>query len=184
MEKSENGSLENTPKLLEDLAQVPGHIWAVGMVLALAAAGTVPVWLSLLIVAGILVARAVLSRAESLKEARARAATYANICGPVIVASLSPEETAQDVADRAHVWREQLRLSGNPYAEKIPIIVLPFQPMLYQIGQLSIGWNIYQKEVSERQHLENIKWFEHGCPSHLRGVFASAVLPAPKIEEI
>lgn len=181
---SASEAMENTPKLVQDLASVPPVAWPVGAVLLMAAAGTLPFWLAGVAVAGIFLAKHIIAKDAALKEAKARAAVYANICGPVVVCSLSPEETTGEVQARAEKWKEQLKMSGNPYADKIPVVVFPFQPMLYPVGQLSIGWNIYQKEVSEKQHTANLEWYERGCPAHLRATFASAVLPAPKTEVV
>lgn len=121
------------------------------------------------------------SAAEKKREAReaaARAAAYANICGPVVIASIHPGETVQEVQERATAFQEQMRIGGNPYWLQIPVIAYPYQPMLYGRGQLTAAWNIYQREVGERQHVENMKWAEH-CPAQLKTVFLSQVMPQP-----
>ena len=117
-------------------------------------------------------------------EATARAAAWVNIIGPVVIASMHPGETAQEVHERAEYFRAQLFLSGNPYADKIPVIEMPYTPILVDHGQLPAAWSIYQKSVGERQHLENLHWYERGCPNQLKTLFASAVLPAPKMTEL
>lgn len=118
------------------------------------------------------------------EQLRAQAAAWANLIGPVVIGSAHPGESAADVAERAAYFREQLRLSGNPYADKIPIIEMPYTPILTAHGQLTAGWSIYQKSVGERQHVENLSWYERGCPNELKPLFANAVLPPPKSETI
>ena len=118
------------------------------------------------------------------EQLRAQAAAWANLIGPVVIGSAHPGESAADVAERASYFRQQLRLSGNPYADKLPIIEMPYTPILTAHGQLTAGWSIYQKSVGERQHLENLAWYERGCPNELKPLFANAVLPQPKNETI
>lgn len=118
-----------------------------------------------------------------LKEARSRAAAYANMIGPIVVGSDNPEENVYLVAEKAKAWREKLQLSGNPYADKLPIIEYPYSPMIYSVGQLSAGWSIYCKELAERQHRANLEWYEGKCPQELKALFASAVLPPIKQPE-
>ena len=118
------------------------------------------------------------------EQLRAQAAAWANLIGPVVIGSAHPGESAADVAERASYFRQQLRLSGNPYADKLPIIEMPYTPILTAHGQLTAGWSIYQKSVGERQHLENLAWYERGCPNELKPLFANAVLPQPKSETI
>lgn len=118
------------------------------------------------------------------EQLRAQAAAWANLIGPVVIGSAHPGESAADVAERASYFRQQLRLSGNPYADKLPIIEMPYTPILTAHGQLTAGWSIYQKSVGERQHVENLSWYERGCPNELKPLFANAVLPQPKSETI
>lgn len=129
-----------------------------------------------IIVAGYMYIRHV-KAVEALKEAKARAGAWANLIGPVVVGSAHPGESAAEVAERAVYYREQLRLSGNPWAEKLPIIEMPYTPILTAYGQLTAGWSIYQKSVGERQHIENMAWYERGCPNELKAMFANSVLP-------
>ena len=124
------------------------------------------------------------SKELQAEQLRAQAAAWANLIGPVVIGSAHPGESAADVAERASYFRQQLRLSGNPYADKLPIIEMPYTPILTAHGQLTAGWSIYQKSVGERQHLENLAWYERGCPNELKPLFANAVLPQPKSETI
>lgn len=124
------------------------------------------------------------SKELQAEQLRAQAAAWANLIGPVVIGSAHPGESAAEVAERAAYFREQLRLSGNPYADKIPIIEMPYTPLLTAHGQLTAGWSIYQKSLGERQHVENLSWYERGCPNELKPLFANAVLPQPKNETI
>ena len=112
------------------------------------------------------------------REEAARAASFANICGPVVVGSIHPGETVDEVAERVADFKHRISISGNLYADKIPVIAHPYAPMIYGPGQLTAAWNIYMREVGERQHQENIKWAESGCPKELRTLFLSQVMPA------
>jgi hypothetical protein len=103
--------------------------------------------------------------------------------GPIVVGSDNPEENVYLVQEKAKAWREKLKLSGNPYADKIPILEYPYSPMIYSVGQLSAGWSIYCKELAERQHRANMDWYEGKCPTELKALFASAVLPPIKQPE-
>jgi len=115
------------------------------------------------------------------REAQARADAFATICGPVLITSNSPVETAEEVHARADEFREQLRLSGNPYAEEIPIVVEHYSPMLFKVGQLTAAWCLYQRLCGEKLHAENLLWAEK-CPTQLRTIFLSQVMPAPEEE--
>jgi hypothetical protein len=106
----------------------------------------------------------------------ARATSYANVSGPVIIASIGPNESVDSVMARAEDWREQLRLNSNPYAEIIPIIPLPYRPMVYDERQLTLGWNIYQREVAKQQYLADTEWVKGLCPDKLKPLFLSQVL--------
>ena len=120
-------------------------------------------------------------KVRAQREAQARADAFATICGPVLIMSNSPVETVEDVQARADEFREQLRLSGNLYAEEIPIVVYPYSPMLFGVGQLTAAWCLYQRLSGEKLHAENILWAET-CPTQLRPIFLSQVMPAPKEE--
>ncbi len=118
-----------------------------------------------------------------LKEARSRAAAYANVKAPQVIGSENPEEDIYMVAKKAELWKEKLKLSGNPYADKIPIIEFPYTPMLYATDQLSWSWDMYRRELAERQHRANLEWYDGKCPNELKALFASAVLPPVKQPE-
>ncbi len=180
--QSESIPVQQDTKLLQDLKQLPAEAVAATAVIGLCAFGAIPWWIALFIlVAGWFIVSNIKAQ-QALKEAKARAATYANCIGPVVVSSIHPNETVDQLQARADEWRQQLRLSGNPYADIIPIICYPYNVVLSEYGQLSAGWSTYQREVGQTQHMENIKWYEGKCPSNLKGLFASAVLPAPKQE--
>ena len=122
-------------------------------------------------------------KAAELKEAKSRAAAYANIKAPQVIGSETPEESIYDVAEKAKRFKEKLKLSGNYYADKIPIIEFPFSPMLYDTNQLSWSWDMYRRELAERQHTANLEWYNGKCPDELKALFASAVLPPVKQPE-
>ena len=128
--------------------------------------------------AGAVVAWKIAERTRLQREAAARAAAYANICGPVVIASMHPGETVAEVQQRAEDFREQMRIGGNPYAAQIPVIAYPFEPMLFGVGQLTAAWNLYQRLAGEKQHAENLTWAER-CPPQLKTIFLSQVMPAP-----
>lgn len=179
---SETNTLQNGPTLMQDLSKLPPIALVITVLLAMTAVGVLP-WMGC--VALIVLAWVGLNRIEAaqrLKEAKARAASYANCIGPVVVSSMHPNETIEQLEERANDWKEQLKLSGNPYADKIPVIVFPYNVMLVEHRQLTAGWSTYQRNVGERQHIENLKWYEGKCPNELKALFASAVLPAPKSE--
>jgi len=181
-EESAKTTLQETPSLLQDMSKIPPMAWVITVILAMTAVGVLP-WMgavSLVFLAWVGLSR--IEAAQALKDAKARAATYANCIGPIVVSSIHPNETLIELEARANDWREKLRLSGNPYAEKIPIITYPYNVMLVEHGQLTAGWSTYQRNVGETQHMENLKWYEGKCPSELKSLFASAVLPAPKQE--
>jgi len=110
------------------------------------------------------------------REAAARVGACANISCPQVIFSNTPYESPESVAQRAAQWREDLRASGNIYAEQIPIIEFPFNPMIYKVGQLTYAWDIYRRNAGEKQHNENIKWVEGKCPKELRGAVLSQII--------
>ena len=117
--------------------------------------------------------------ADSLRqrrEAEGIARSYAWITGPVLIFSTNPAEPLGEVEARAADFREQLRLSGNPYAEKIPIVPYPYKPMIYGVGQLTSAWNIYQRECGEALHVANLQWADN-CPPELKSIFLNQVMP-------
>jgi hypothetical protein len=178
MEKNAN-SLVQTESILVHLSAIPAHVWAIGFCLLLAVLGAIHPLVCLCAILAILAARHHIKRVEIEKEARARAASYANLIGPIVVGSETPEENVYDVHEKAEAWREKLRLSGNPYWKIIPIVEFPYQPLLYATGQLSAGFSIYRQEVAEKQYLENLDWYNKKCPAEIKTLFASAVLPQP-----
>lgn len=184
MDISETKQVQESPKLVQDLMQLPA--WAVmcAAFLGVAAFGIMPFWAAITGCLFVLVTKRIEAAKYAEKVAMAQAATYANCIGPVVVSSIRPDETLDELQDRAAHWKEQLKLSGNPYAERIPVVVIPYNVVLTEHNQLTAGWSIYQKQVAERQHIENLGWYERGCPNELKALFASAVLPAPKQDQI
>jgi len=110
------------------------------------------------------------------REAAARVGACANTSCPQVVFSNTPYESPESVAQRAAQWRDDLRASGNHYAELIPIIEYPFNPMIYGVGQLTYAWDIYRRQCGEKQHQENIKWVDGKCPKELRGAVLSQII--------
>ncbi len=181
--KPQEARNESQQTVAEWLSVVPIQAWALVLILGLMASGSLPVYVgTAIIVAGYLVLRSI-EQKQIVLEAKARAKAWVNVIGPVVIGSVHPGETANDVSERAAYFREQLRLSGNPYAEKIPIIEMPYMPLLVEHGQLSAAWSIYQKSLGEQQHQANLSWYERGCPSELKALFANAVLPMPKQDQ-
>lgn len=168
---------------LQELAKVPVEWYLHFALLFCLVAGSLPVWGG---VCAMLAVRFVfwkIAKDQELREATARAAAWCNICGPVVISSIHPGETVFELKARADEFRANLALSGNPYAAKIPVIEYPYNPMLVEHGQLQLAWTLYQKSVGEFQHIQNLQWYERGCPNELKGLFANSVLPAPKQQE-
>ena len=180
MEKSEKAALQINSNDFKLLAEVPLIVWVIVTLLLLTLVGALKPGIAALLAIASLIANHHIQQADKLKEAKSRAAAYANMIGPIVVGSDNPEENVYDVQEKAKAWRERLELSGNPYAKQLPIIEFPYSPMLYGTGQLSAGWSLYQKQLAETQHIENIKWYEGKCPAQLKALFASAVLPSPQ----
>lgn len=167
--------LQNDRKSLQIAIAIAGA----GVLLILASNYVDGVWISVGV--GAAVAGIVWKLAEQLRERReaeARAMSFAYITGPVLVASNHPAEPVNEVTARAAEFREQLRLSGNAYAEQIPIVCFPYQPMIYGVGQLTSAWNIYQREASEHLHAKNLQWANE-CPEPLKPIFLTQVMPQP-----
>ena len=116
------------------------------------------------------------------REAAARVGACANISAPQVVFSNTPYESPESVAQRAAQWREDLRVSGNHYAELIPIIPYPFNPMIYGVGQLTYAWDIYRRQCGEVQHNENLKWVDGKCPRELRPYVLSQIIGRPEMD--
>jgi hypothetical protein len=179
MEKLEKQPLQG----FGNSSNFPPIFIAFGILAGLAAFGLLKPIMAMCLFVGVYLFVRHQEKEAELKEARSRAAAYANMIGPIVVGSDNPEENVYLVQEKAKAWREKLKLSGNPYADKIPIIEYPYSPMIYSVGQLSAGWSIYCKELAERQHRANIEWYEGKCPSELKALFASAVLPPVKTNE-
>lgn len=182
MENAANTEMENTPKLMENVAQIPAKAWMLLLIIGLVVFGVIPWQAAAVLIVGGWVVLNRIEAEQRLRDAKARAAGYANLIGPVVVESIDPNETVFEVQARAEKWREQLILSGNPIADKIPIIPFPYQPVLTGVGELTGGWSIYKRLAGERQHNENIKWYSGKCPPEYKALFASAVLPSIKQE--
>lgn len=174
---SETAPLQTAPNLLQDISKIPPVSLVYLAILAMIAADALPVWAGVLLIIAVFFVVGAMRREQELKEAKARAATYTNCTCPIIVASRTPNETPADVARFAQEWRENLRLSGNQYAEIIPIIEMPYTPMLTDFGYLTASWAKYQREVGQRVHDENLKWYAGRCPNELKAVFASQAFP-------
>lgn len=117
-------------------------------------------------------------RVREQREEAARAWSYANMCGPVLIMSSHPNETVEEVHERAAKFRRQLELSGNHYHRQIPFVVYPYNPMLFGQGQLTMSWNVYQRMAGEQLHKENLIWADT-CPAELKPIFLSQVMPQP-----
>ena len=175
---------QNNPKLLQDLAQIPPQAYGVAAVLGFTVFGIIPWYIAF---AGIILGWAMLNSVErkhALELAKARASSFANCIGPVIISAISPLETLEEMQVRAQDWRQKLRESGNHYADLIPIITFPYTPALTAHGSLSMSWSMYTAHVGQQQYEENIRWHLGKCPSELKSRFAADVLPAPRREEI
>ncbi len=119
---------------------------------------------------------------RTAREEAARVGACANVCGAQVIDSKTPYEGADIVAQRAAQWRKDLEASGNRYWDKIPVIEYPFMPMIYGIGQLTYAWDIYRREVGEKQHQANLEWAEK-APKELRSAILTQMLPAARQEE-
>lgn len=163
-----NASANNQPQQARTtlLQEVPPGVWAVGIWFLWAMMH----WQSALSAAFFgYVAWNIQAKAQKAREAAARVGACANICCPQLVFSTTPYESPAEISERAKRWREDLRISGNLYAEIIPIVEYPFNPMIYGVGQLTLAWDIYRRQAGEVQHNENLKWVDGKCPRELRG---------------
>lgn len=167
---------------LQELQKVPPVAVFITGIIAITAFGGMSWYVAVLIIAGVWFVVEQIRRAEILREKKARAATYVNLCGPVVVSSIHPEEDFSELMERVEIWKEKIALSGNPYASKIEVIPYPYDPVLFDTGEFGMGWTIYEKMVTEKKHLENTKWYNSKCPLELKPWFASSVLRAPKSE--
>lgn len=178
----EPGAGQKHWNILQELRKIPPIAVFIAGILGITVAGGMAWYFAVLIIAGVCLVVNQIHRAEVLREEKARAATYVNLNGPVVVSSLNPEETVAQLMERCEVWRYKIRMSGNPYAEKIEVIPFPYNPVLFDTLDFGGGWTIYEKMVTERKHFENLKWYNSKCPLELKPWFASAVLPTPKSE--
>ncbi len=122
------------------------------------------------------------------REEVARAATYGNAVAPFFVFSNHPDEPTEEVYTRAAHIREQLRVSGNPYADALPIVAQPFSPFLgagNPLGPLPPGVSFahYQYMCAVTINTELGKWRTDAqrilsAPDYQ--VFLTGVLPAPQ----
>ncbi len=106
----------------------------------------------------------------------ARTAAMVNCNGPYGCFSNSPLETVEQLFARRDQYRKDLRLSGNRYADRIPIICIPYAPMLLEDAQLSQSFPMYQKSCAAALHEANMAWAEN-APIEIRNIFISQVLP-------
>jgi len=180
-QKNEIEAVQPTPKALEYITTVSPIVWICGVLLGLMAFGALPVSVGVFLCVGAFWYVRHIDAQRVLEQQRAAAASYVNVKGPVMVCSVNPNEGIASINARADEWRENLKLSGNPYWEKIPIIKFPYTPILYGSSQLSFGWNEYLQASDSKRHSANMEWCEK-CPKELRDEFKSAVLPAPKME--
>ena len=181
-ENAANEVLQNDSNILQTILQMPPLALLWGVSLGLAATGFAN--LGPCIVLGIIgtIYLVLVQNKVKLDRAKARAAAYSMCCGPIMVMSCTPEEGPAEISARAEKWRENLKLSGNPYWNVLPIVEFPYSPVLYESGQLSASWNMYLAQADARRHVENIKWLEGKCPQALKSIFAMQVMPAPKEE--
>lgn len=161
---------------------IPMEVIMIIFILGLMAFGAIKWYIGVAVIAAGYAYYLSVQKRKALEEATARAAVWANHPSPIVVFSWHPGETLQELHERAEFIRAQLRLSGNYYANLIPVIEVPFRPMLYENNQLSGSFARYIKEVCERIHIENVSWYEGKCPNELKEQHANAVLPAPKNE--
>lgn len=111
------------------------------------------------------------------RENAARCAGMKYILGPHLVTSIDPMESAESVFARTAQFRDDLRASGNPHAEIIPIIAHPYSPMMYGPDQVTCSWSLYWKFHSADLHNANLEW-ANTCPDEIRGIFMNQVIPS------
>jgi len=178
----EPNAIQKAPGLIQDLSKIPAIAWIAFGLLWFTVAGILAwYWCGMLLIG----AWAVISNIErkhALELARARASSYVNHIGPVVISATRPDETLEELQERADIWRQKLRESGNPYTDIIPIIINEYRPVLTEYGALSMSWTIYDAHVGQRKYEENMKWYDQKCPKDLKARFAADVLPAPKVE--
>lgn len=162
------------------LAKVPFTLWAIAAILGASALIVQKYpgffWYLLTIAGTAVIAYQLFEGARIQREKVARAAAFANICGPILLPSLSPLETVDELAKRVQDFKEQIQLSGNQYADLITVEAYPYQAIMYQGNQLSMSWNMYVSNHAAAQYNANMKWAGSQCPVNLRAVFLSQVL--------
>lgn len=101
------------------------------------------------LVAGLLVYRYVVA-ANAQKEEYLRAAAYASAVAPFVVLSDNPEQSPADVQAKAAHIRAQLQASGNPYADKLPVIEFAFHPLMGAANGTYVEFVLYQQMSAKR----------------------------------
>ena len=107
---------------------------------------------------------------------KARVAALVNINGPVGFFSIHPMETVDELMARKAAFEKDLKASGNRWAEKIPIVCVPYSPMLYDNTTLTQSFCMYQQQCAATLHEANMLWAEN-APIEIRNIFISQVLP-------
>ena len=157
--------------------------WHIGVALGLAVCAVNPkmiIWFLITAGVGYMVWRKA-ERERIARENAARLSALVNLCAPIVVATRWITEDVNSVMERVAQIKQDLKDSGNEYADIIPVIPFPYSPMLFEVGQLAMSWAIYERMVGEKRHMENLKWYEGNiCPANLKAIFASQVMPAPK----
>jgi len=122
---------------------------------------------------------------DRMKEARAVASAYANLCGPQVICATRPDESLEELELRAQDYRQKLRDSGNPYWSDLPIYIEPYQVMIAGAGRLTLSFDEYRMRCYQKQYDVNVKWVEDGPPAlaKLRAAFAVQVFGALRKEE-
>lgn len=166
-------SINNSPNPLQKWA-IPAAIVLLAVVLLISKFPN----LFFVLVFGGIVGMLALRYAEKkalYREAVARASAWKSFCAAEVVGSSHPNETPDEVEERAEYYRNQIRISGNPYASIIPVTTFIYRPMSYGVGGLAQSWPRYKRELGEAQFEANMKFLEHACPPHMKATFASQV---------
>lgn len=157
--------------------------WHIGAFIGLGVCAVNPkmiIWVLITAGVGYMVWRKA-ERERIARENAARLSAIVNHCAPIVVATRWITEDVNSVMERVAQIKQDLKDSGNQYADIIPVIPFPYSPMLFEVGQLAMSWAIYERMVGEQRHMENLKWYEGNiCPANLKAIFASQVMPAPK----
>jgi len=113
---------------------------------------------------------------------KARVAALVNINGPVGFFSIHPMETVDELMARKAAFEKDLAASGNRWADKIPIVCVPYSPMLYDNTTLTQSFCMYQQQCSATLHEANMMWAEK-APIEIRNIFISQVLPGAAVKQ-